>query len=800
MDLISNFNAYMHAEKGVPFPASCQKMLQIQAITREGIMALPNRRFSALWKFSDINYRGQSDDHNAGVILQLGNIYDAIPDDFKIIIHNRNQSDEELEKGYLFGTKYALPMQKKVAQAFDQLILDRIQEGRKGLKQDKYILATTTRSNVEAASAHFVELDTQLSSKFASLGSSLARMDCAERVKLLHDYFHPENPEYRFDFDAAKKERRDALNDIVPSGIRPGDNELQIDGRFYRFLYVRKWPESGVDDRFIAELTNLPYPMFVTLDFAPIPPEATNSRLERMYMQIEQSIYNEKSRAARNGVVASDNFYKQKESDEIRSTMASISQRGESMLFSGMTVGISADSIEELKTITESCQSTAQSYGFILDIAWLRQIESMVTALPIGLRQTRNMRTLLSQNAAALMPFATRDVADRKGLYYGQNSSSKQPIFHNRHQGNNAHGFTFGETGSGKSMENKFADQQEVLRDGEDTVFYFIDPQREKQEFVEMNGGAYVTFAITSNNRMNPLEYSPEDVAGYEQQTKFLARKINFLIALVQMNMDISMSGIYKNIITRCTTQMYESWFCTLHPKQPQLEDFYMLLKKQEEPEAREIAMALESMIYGPLAIFNCQTTVDMNNHIIGFGFNELSDDLMGASLLTIMEFMSHQLYVNHNAGHTTYISVEEFRYVTKYKVALEYFQDWYSMVRKFSGMIMATTQNIASVAQDEIMKTMINNASFLVLMAQKRSDIELLSEITGIDLEKLSPLLTASAGTGLIKVGSDLIPFDNRIPEDNLLYQLWNTDDNAKKKARLERQAKNGTGKHSEA
>lgn len=785
---LSGFNAYMHVEKPVFIPGSCQKLLQAKAVTRDGIMELPGNKFSSLWKFGDINYRGNTEDENDDILLRLSGIYDSIPDDFKIIIWNRSQSEEQLKEGYLYGHHYPIQKQNEVADAIDRLFLDRLEEGRHGLKQEKYLLVTAGRKNREAASSHFVELDSELVGSFGEMGSPLLRMNGEERVNILHDFFHPDRDGYHFDYDAAKKNKRDWKNDVCPSGIQSGENELKIDGRYYRFLYIRLWPESGIDDRFISELTNLPYPMLVTMDFSPIPAEATNTRLEKMYMAIEKSIYKEKRFAAREGVVASDNFYKEKESGDIRNTMMSISKSGASMLFVGLTVGITADSIENLDTITESVQSTAQAYGFTLDIAWLRQTESLMTALPVGVRQTATMRTLLSQRAAALMPFATKELSDWKGEYYGQNPSSKQPIVIDRHLSVNGNGFTFGSTGSGKSMINKFINQQMILREAGCTCFYFIDPQQEKKELVEMNGGSYVSFGVTSGNRMNPLEYSIDEIDDSKKQTEFLARKINFLVALVQLNADFAVTGVYKNIINRCTLDLYQTWFAGGMIRQPQLEDFYQLLTEQEEPEARDIAMAMESMIIGPLSIFNCQSTVMVDNDIIGFGFEDLSEDLLGAALLVIMEHVSHQLSVNSKRGYTTYIDIEEFHYVVKYPVAAEYFVNWYKMIRKMSGMLMATTQNVSDAAQNETMKSMISNSDFMVLMAQNQSDIDLLSEITGIDSRNLKRLRTAAPGTGIIKHGASLIAFDNRLPDTNPLYQLWNTDDNAKKAARAAR------------
>ena len=784
----AGFNNGMHVDKPQKFPSKTQDLLKIERCSRSGVFGLSDKGFSALYSFSDINYKGESDESNAVTLLHLAKVYNALsPDDFKVIIENKPQSASELQKGYLFqpsAIAEGLPDEDiQLAEEYDRLILQRSETGRRGLKQEHYLLVRTRRNGMEAAEAHFVEVDNQLRRDFSLIGSQLKQLTAEQRVDMLHDFFRP-GENWHFHYDAARKEKRNFLNDIAPTAIKPGEKELYIDGKFYRFLYVKKWPVSGIEDRFIGELTGLPYRMIVTIDCAPIRTEDTNKRLESMYMAIEQSIYKEKQNAAKNGVVAGDNYYKQTQSDKIRSTMDSMAETGEKMFFTGLTVGLVADSMDELNEMTETVISTASGYEIGLEISALTQIEAMLTALPIGFRQTGRMRTLLSQRVAALMPFYSLNADDFKGLYYGQNTVSKRGIFLDRHL--YGHGFTFGSTGSGKSFINKFVDQQMALREP-DTLFYFIDPQREKNEFVQRNRGTYVEFGVTSKLRMNPLEASADDLSSYDRRLEFVARKINFVTALVQMTMvDQPVDIIYRNLINRCVTALYESW--TDFSRQPQLEDLYKVILSQPEEEAKGLALVMESLIAGPLSIFNCQSSVDMTGRVMGFGFRELSDDLMGASLLIVMEYLSHQLMVNHEAGKFTYVSVEEFRYIANYPIAAKYFENWFSMVRKFSGMIMCATQNIASVVKNKTMETMVNNAPFTMLLRQQQADIDLFSQVTGVEVEKLQPLLTAPTGTGLIRMGKSILPFENIVETDSVFYKMYNTDDNAKKKALEER------------
>ena len=56
----------------------------------------------------------------------------------------------------------------------------------------------------------------------------------------------------------------------------------------------------------------------------------------------------------------------------------------------------------------------------------------MVTALPLGLRRIAALRTLTTEALAVLMPFKAQEILHQGGVYYGQNTISKNLILANR--------------------------------------------------------------------------------------------------------------------------------------------------------------------------------------------------------------------------------------------------------------------------------------------------------------------------------------------------------------------------------
>lgn len=92
-----------------------------------------------------------------------------------------------------------------------------------------------------------------------------------------------------------------------------------------------------------------------------------------------------------------------------------------------------ADSKKELESITETVETIGKRNSGTIDVHYLKQRESLNTALPIGVRQVETMRTMLTQSLAVLMPFNVQELNDEGGVYYGINQVMVLVLFIKRY-------------------------------------------------------------------------------------------------------------------------------------------------------------------------------------------------------------------------------------------------------------------------------------------------------------------------------------------------------------------------------
>ncbi|HFU4190622.1 TPA: type IV secretion system protein VirB4, partial [Streptococcus suis] len=74
------------------------------------------------------------------------------------------------------------------------------------------------------------------------------------------------------------------------------------------------------------------------------------------------------------------------------------------------------------------------------------------------------------------------------------------------------------------------------------------------------------------------------------------------------------------------------------------------------------------------------------------------------------------------------------------------------------------------------LFKTLQQN-QFMILLKQAKSDREELVHMLGLSKELEKYLVNPEKGAGLIKAGSTVVPFKNKIPQHTKLFDIMSTD-----------------------
>ena len=176
--------------------------------------------------------------------------------------------------------------------------------------------------------------------------------------------------------------------------------------------------------------------------------------------------------------------------------------------------------------------------------------------------------------------------------------------------------------------------------------------------------GQVIDISPTSTNYINPMDINLD----YSDDENPITLKSDFILSLCDLIIGgkEGLSPIERTIIDRCTRLVYRDYLQDPRPENmPVLGDLYELLLKQSEPEAQNIATALEIYVNGSLNVFNHRSNIDMNNHrVLCFQLKSLGKALKEIGLLIMQDAVWNRVTANRTKHKTTWFYIDEFHRV----------------------------------------------------------------------------------------------------------------------------------------
>lgn len=753
-------------------PKSVQDAIPIQRIWGDGIFQF-GTKFSKTIRFSDINYAIASKEDKTQMFLGYSELLNALDTGAttKLTIHNRRINRQD------FADTILLPMEGDrldgFRQEYNEMLLGKITGATGSIEQERYMTISAHKRNVEEARTFFSRASGELSSRLSKLDSKSESLDAAARLRILHDFYRPgEEAEFHFDLKTAMHSGRSFKDAICPDSMSFKKDHFRLGQKYGRVLYLKEYA-SYIKDTLIRDLTDLPCNLMLSIDIIPVPTDEAVREMQNRLLGVETNVTNwQRRQNSNNNFSAIVPYDLEQQRQEVREMLDDLTTRDQRMLFALVTLVHLADSKEQLDIDTETLQSIARQNLCQLSALHYQQADGLITALPLGLRRIDALRTLTTEALAVLMPFKAQEIRHKDGLYYGQNAISKNLILANRWELLNGNGFNLGVSGSGKSLSAKREMIQLALSTNDDILI--IDPEAECRALVEALGGQVVRISAASNNHINAMDMAE----GYGDGENPVVLKSEFLLSLCeQLVGSYKLNAREKSIIDRCTANVYRYYLQGNYQGQaPTLQDFHAELLKQPEPEARDVALAMELFTDGSLNTFAKPTNVDTNARILCYDIRDLGKQLLPIGMLVVLDSIFNRIIRNRSLGKRTWIYIDEIYLLFQHEYSANFLFTLWKRVRKYGACCTGITQNIGDLLQSHTARTMLANSEFLIMLNQAPTDRLELAKLLNISDQQLSHITNVEAGTGLIKCGSAIVPFEDRFPKDTKLYGLLTT------------------------
>lgn len=745
---------------------------------KNGVCCLGNDLYSKSLVFADINYQIAKQEQKEDIFSRYMEILNSLGSEHgvQLTVNNRRLDVEDFESRVLFS------MQgdglDEYRQEYNRMLLEKIEEGNNNIISEKMITFTTKAENVEEATKVLDILSREYENKFRELGCECRIMKGIERLDTLHSIFNPEG-KFSFRYEDLDNQMYFTTKDAIAPDVldfKADTSSFKINERHAKVMYLKNY-STELSDQLIQNLTKLEHNLSVSFHMKAIPRGEDVSLVKNQIAKMEMQIMDEQKKLIRQGndpeMYSSELKYSYSEAKELRSN---IQERNQRLFQCQLVIMLNANSSNELNQMEKEVQTVCKGMTTELGVLSYQQENGLNACLPIGKPIPTLSRTLTTSVCGVIMPFTSQELMQYTGNYIGQNAITNNVIMCDRNVLKNSNGFILGSSGSGKSFAVKNEIYNVHAKTDDDIII--IDPEGEYTSLVKALCGSVINIDNRNDVHLNSFE-------GDIKNKDFIPSKAEFAQTfLAEVIGGGKLTPEQRGLIDRCVRIMYTRYQERLDDgggaiqiPMPTLRTFYETLLAQPEMVAKDMGLALEMYVNGSYSLFSEQSNVDLNNRLTSFNILELGNSLSTLGMIVIMESLWERVMKNFREGRKTWLYIDEIYLMFRSEYTSNFLYELFKRARKFGGNVTGVTQNVEDLLLNDKARTMLSNSEFIIMMNQSYSDRDELANLLNISDAQLEFVSNAPAGQGLLRNGSNIIPFVNKMDKSLKLYSLLTTN-----------------------
>lgn len=662
-------------------PKTVQGSIPYLGVYENGIFQNDENTYSKVYKIPDMNFLIEDTERQKEIFGNFMELLSSFGPEVHVqqLIFNKTIKPAELESKVLMKTQN--DKLNEYREEMNEMLIDKMAKASNNIIHEKYFVLSVEADDIVTAKATFERLDREISAGFERVTKTTTKpLTLIERLSLMYDIYNMDSnvPFYRrtkmkkdnvmesFNMRHIQKMGLTSKDVIGPSALTFERDYMIIGTTYARAMMVSNLP-SFLRGDILTELSNMPFNMLTSVHYRALPQSKAITLLKNKLVDVNANVVTLQKKASRNGYsvdVISPEI--KQASQEVESLMGDLTQDNQKLFYTTITAVIFAKTKEELDENTKLFQATAERFVCQAMILATQQEAGLTTALPLGRNKLKVERLLNSRAAAIFLPFGVKELWQDDGMYYGLNGVSKQMILYNRSSAINGNGCIFGVPGSGKSFSAK-REIVNVLLHTDDDVFV-IDPENEYAGLAKLFYGSSIRIAPGSDVHINPmdmgLDYSAEGDDPITMKADFIAS-----ICEAATGSRYPLTPIQKSVIDRCVKNVYREYIRTLRAEGksedakivPTLRDFYEEVKLQPEPEAHNLALALEKFVEGTQNSFAFRTNVNVNNRFTIYNIKDIGTGMKSIGLQVCLDNIWNKMIANYKKGKRTWLYCDEF-------------------------------------------------------------------------------------------------------------------------------------------
>ena len=416
------------------------------------------------------------------------------------------------------------------------------------------------------------------------------------------------------------------------------------------------------------------------------------------------------------------------------------------LFFIKITLRVNAKSLSELNEKSKILKDEFAKRSCEVRTLYFKQLEALKETLPLNNNIiSDNNRNMTTAGLAAMFPIARTKSSVKDGIYLGRDLFTGLPMnLETFTQGlANANIAIFGVPGAGKSVtvktivgrnalinrrasildiEGEYVALTEKLggrtikvRQGSPVGINLFDIDIDEDEnFIDIDGKIIEIRAIMNGiiNKYENRMLKSKEIADIEQAVREVYREKE--ITEDKNSIYEKNGGKYEGKIT----------FDSIKKKMPTLTDFHRVMK--EKIQNKELASTISNFLKGnTLGIFDCESTLKINDQIICFDISEIKDEVMRFYVCLVLTTWITNKYMATKERNKRYVVVDEAWNLFKNKETSDFLENLARRARKKKVAMILATQNLAELRQSRQAEAIINCCDTIILLKQSIGSID---------------------------------------------------------------------------
>lgn len=462
---------------------------------------------------------------------------------------------------------------------------------------------------------------------------------------------------------------------------------------------------------------------------------------------------------------------------------------GEEFCYFGVLITVTAPTLDALDRKVSSARAHLRKQSLNLRPCWFQMSEAFKMALPLcqphaGIfRKAR--RNALTSSLASVYPYITSELTDDDGILFGQNKQSDSFVTVNNFDTSkyeNANVTILGMTGAGKT----FTLLNMLMRYRAKGIQVYAIIPKKGDEFlraVEYNGGQYINLSPGSIHNINILDIRKLDnttrqlldgdtavkrsrrEAKIDQVRTFFQLILNDITQEELETADEALKNTYTRFgITEDNDSLWDPDNPGEYRPMPLLGDLYEELVKIG-PDARRVAKVLKRYVDGSAKSFNRPTNVNLDNKMIIFDLNDLTDEMRPIGIFIALDYIWDKIREDKTVRKV--VALDEVWALLRGGAAKstgEFLMEIIKTIRAFGGAAITASQDLRdffAYKDGEYGKAIISGSRTKFIMKLDENEADFVAETLHLTKSESDQIRRFHRGEGLLIAHKDHVIAD---------------------------------------